>query len=81
MKRTHKPFVPSIPVKTKLVTRRVQLDPEMDSELSAYCDYYATLKGVRPDEATALVALARSAIQRDRVFPKWREEQSKPAKK
>lgn len=75
-----KSFIPSIPVKTDMVTRRVQLAPDVDALLRSYCDYYAALKGARPEESVALAAIAVSAMERDRAFGKWRVAQNSAEK-
>jgi hypothetical protein len=70
--------LPHIPVKTKQVQRRLNLEPELDANVKRFCDFYEKEKGVRPDEEAAIVALLRDALERNRAFTKFLRENSGP---
>ncbi|MFC6842330.1 DUF2274 domain-containing protein [Xanthomonas theicola] len=69
--------LPHIPVKAKPVQRRITIDPELDANISRFCEFYEAERGVRPDEPAVIVALLRDALERNRAFAKFLREKTK----
>lgn len=65
--------LPSIPVKTQLVTKRLQISTELNSAIDDFCSFYEQQKGAKPEANAAIVALVEDALNRNRDFQRFRK--------
>lgn len=68
--------LPSIPVKSQLVTKRIQFSTELSTAIDEFCVFYEQQKGARPEPNAAIVALVEDALTRNRDFQRFRKNAS-----